>query len=533
MNKGMQISAGCLALAASLLLAGLPASATGSRQSERIEISFGYWDIDTMASSQNPDGLTAFLEEKFGFAADAVSFNWNSYQQQYKILATAGDLPDVFTTVFLSSSDADNTAAFNQMVENGSIRPIPEDLSEYPNLEALLERFEGLRGSDGHRYAIPHPVFEEPILSSSDAAMLVRRDWMENLGLENPESIEDFIRLAAAFANEDPDGNGLDDTAGYNVNSLNALGKWVILGIAPECNVYSWIEADDGTFFPSWLTEEFHDVVSVYRTLYETGGLDPAFCTKNPAAVVDDFVSGRLGALEFKSSVNALAELEGLWNAKNTAPFAECVDVLPIFPAADGKRYSNSSNSFWSETYISSSVTDEQLSIILSLMDYLLSEEGSALYTFGIPEEDYTVGKNGVLVSLLESEASSSHFESLRGKYPSLELWMNLANTGWGRDSFEISQENCFLYGDAAASLAKKALDDCAQNTIQVSRPYDFLTFPKEHASFDADAFDAFIQCIIGTEEPLEMWEAALAQFYDQGLAGYITRQNILYKQSR
>ena len=532
MKKRIRTSIGCLALTASVLLTGFSVSAADSRENGSPEITFGYWDIDAMASSTNPDGLTAFLEEKFGFTANAISFNWNSYQQQYKILATAGDLPDVFTTVFLSSSDADNTAAFNQMVESGAIRPIPEDLSEYPNLEALLERFEGLRGNDGRRYAIPHPVFEEPILSSSDAAMLVRRDWMENLGLENPESIEDFISLAAAFANEDPDGNGLDDTAGYNVNSLSALGKWVILGIAPECNVYSWIEADDGTFFPSWLTEEFRDVVSAYRTLYETGGLDPAFCTKNPAAVVDDFVSGRLGALEFKSSVNALAELEGLWNEKNTESFADCVDVLPIFPAQDGNRYSNSSNTFWSETYISASVTDEQLSIILSLMDYLLSEEGSALYTFGIPEEDYTVEEDGTLVSYLDSENGSPHFESLREKYPSVELWMNLANKGWGRESFEVSQENCFLYGEAAATLSKKALDDCSQNTIQVSRPYDFLTFPKEHASFDADAFDAFIQCIIGTEDPLEMWDDAVTELYDQGLADYITQQNLLYEQS-
>ena len=45
--------------------------------------------------------------------------------------------------------------------------------------------------------------------------------------------------------------------------------------------------------------------------------------------------------------------------------------------------------------YISSSVTDEQLAIILSLMDYLLSDEGNGLYTLGIPGEDYTKDENG------------------------------------------------------------------------------------------------------------------------------------------
>ncbi len=533
MKKKIRTKLGCLLLAVcSLPLSCNRLYAADMDENKKTEISFGYWDIDGMAGAQRPDGLTSYLEEKFNFTAQAKSFNWSSYKQQYQIMSTTGDLPDVFTTVLLSSSDADDTATFNQMVESNAIRPLPEDLSEYPNLEALLSDYNDLRSSDGRRYAVPHPVFTEDILSSSDAALVVRRDWMENLGLENPESIEDFIALTVAFAQSDPDGNGLDDTIGYNVNSLSALGKWVILGIAPECNVYSWIESEDGSYLPSWLTEEFRDVVTIYRRLYEEGGLDPDFYAKNPSAVVDDFISGRLGALEYKSSASALSELEGLWNEKNDKPFADCVDILPIFPAEDGNRYSNSSNRFWSETYISSSVTDEQLAIILSLMDYLLSDEGNGLYTLGIPGEDYTKDENGTLVTLLGDD-EVSHIDSLREKYPSLDLWGNLANKGWGRESFEVTETNCFLYGDAAASLTKKALKDCEKNTIQVSRPYDFLTFPKEHASFDANAFDAFIQCIIGTGDALEMWDAALDEMYEQGLSQYIKEQNRLYQQTK
>ena len=74
--------------------------------------------------------------------------------------------------------------------------------------------------------------------------------------------------MTIAFAKNDPDGNGIDDTLGYNVNSINALGKWVILGIAPECNVYSWTE-NNGFYVPSWSTDAFKQVVKDYRLLYE------------------------------------------------------------------------------------------------------------------------------------------------------------------------------------------------------------------------------------------------------------------------
>ena len=157
--------------------------------------------------------------------------------------------------------------------------------------------------------------------------MIVRRDWMDNLGLQDPENLDEFVALMAAFANNDPDGNGFDDTIGYNVNFLNALGKWVILGIAPECNVYTWVE-EDGRFVPSWTTEAFRDVVSTYSLLYSTGGLDPEFYSKSPNNVMEDFASGKLGALEYKSSPNALLELKDKWDKLNDLPFEDCVDIL-------------------------------------------------------------------------------------------------------------------------------------------------------------------------------------------------------------
>ena len=114
----------------------------------------------------------------------------------------------------------------------------------------------------------------------------------------------------------------------------------MILGIAPECNVYSWTE-NNGFYIPSWSTDAFKQVVKDYRLLYEEGGLDPDFYTKSPSAVMDDFAAGRLGALEYKSSPPSLMELKNRWDALNDKSFEDCVDVLPVFPAQDGIRYRN------------------------------------------------------------------------------------------------------------------------------------------------------------------------------------------------
>ena len=101
-------------------------------------------------------------------------------------------------------------------------------------------------------------------------------------------------------------------------------------GHLPECNVYSWI-AEDGRFVPSWATESFKDVVAAYRRLYETGGLDPEFYSKAPNTVMENFASGRLGALEYKSSPSSLMELKDKWDVMNDKPFEECGGCPPCF----------------------------------------------------------------------------------------------------------------------------------------------------------------------------------------------------------
>ncbi|WP_276952350.1 hypothetical protein [Acetatifactor muris] len=269
----------------------LPSSLQALSFEEHMDISVGYWDIDAMTKTTQPDGMTQYIEELFNITLHPMSVTWTNYKERYQFLSFTNSLPDMFATITLSSTDNNDSATYSDLVSSGSIRSLPEDMSAYPILSGMLEAAPSIRYTDGRYYAIPRISYMDPILGAMDAAVLVRRDWMNNLGYDDPQNFEEFAELTAAFANNDPDGNGLDDTIGYNVNNRNALGKWVILGIAPECNVYSWVE-EDGRFVPSWTTDAFKDVVSAYRYLYETGGLDPAFYSKSPTTILNDFASG-------------------------------------------------------------------------------------------------------------------------------------------------------------------------------------------------------------------------------------------------
>jgi len=57
--------------------------------------------------------------------------------------------------------------------------------------------------------------FASPGAAPRNEGLLIRVDWLENLGLDIPVTIDDFLNVMRAFTFDDPDGNGRDDTWGF------------------------------------------------------------------------------------------------------------------------------------------------------------------------------------------------------------------------------------------------------------------------------------------------------------------------------
>jgi putative aldouronate transport system substrate-binding protein len=46
-------------------------------------------------------------------------------------------------------------------------------------------------------------------------AIVIRQDWLDKLGLKAPTTLDEFLNVAKAFTNNDPDGDGKNDTYGF------------------------------------------------------------------------------------------------------------------------------------------------------------------------------------------------------------------------------------------------------------------------------------------------------------------------------
>ena len=91
----------------------------------------------------------------------------------------------------------------------------------------------------------------------------LRQDWMDKLNLEAPKSLEDVEAILKAFVENDPDGNGTNDTIGM-ILSNEIYGKY---GGSPMYanNVFAAFGATPG----QWIEKDG-------QVVYGKGGVHPA-----------------------------------------------------------------------------------------------------------------------------------------------------------------------------------------------------------------------------------------------------------------
>ncbi|MFR3402444.1 MAG: hypothetical protein ACLTUL_09405 [Blautia faecis] len=99
--------------------------------------------------------MTQYIEDLFNITLEPMAVTWSNYKERYQILSATGSLPDVFATLTLSSNDNNDSATFSDFINTGVIRALPEDLTDYPRLNEVLNSVSYPRYTNGKYYAIP------------------------------------------------------------------------------------------------------------------------------------------------------------------------------------------------------------------------------------------------------------------------------------------------------------------------------------------------------------------------------------------
>lgn len=205
----------------------------------------------------NNNPMTRLAEEKLGIKMETTLLGGDAGNYDTKLrLALTGseDLPDVFPVY--------GTQMIADMIESGRVKDITEDIEKYmpDRLKEIYDQYPSTfypLMKDGKTYGLACC----PALTEGQV-MVVRQDWLDNLGLLAPTNMDEFEAVIKAFTEDDPDGNGQKDTYGFTYagDSIYNTG-WV----ADPVNLFS---AYSGKNIPGmWYEDENGDLM--YGSIHE------------------------------------------------------------------------------------------------------------------------------------------------------------------------------------------------------------------------------------------------------------------------
>src|SRR5690606_24441558 len=133
------------------------------------------------------------------------------------------------------------------------------------NYSSVFERYT----INGEIYAIPQSKYNLKVI-------WMRKDWLDNLGLEVPQTTDEFYEVLKAFTYNDPDQNGKDDTIGM----VNAKYVHDLLPLFYAFGAdYFFKEDENGQIYDGFTQPEMKDALDYIKMLMDEGVLDKEWVT--------------------------------------------------------------------------------------------------------------------------------------------------------------------------------------------------------------------------------------------------------------
>ena len=284
------------------------------------------------------------------------------YNEALNILVKDRNLPDIFLV-----SDRET---LEELVENDLIEDLTEVYKSCAS-DKIQEMYESygkeLLASgtfDGKLFALP-----ETAIDDGSQLLWLRRDWMEQLGVKEPKTLDEALSVIRAFQEnrmgaeegEDPVGLVCDPglvgtvSTSYSVDSV-----FEMFGAYPQ----QWIKNADGEIVYGSLTEETKEALGYLRELYKQGILDPDFALRAQNNIRDLVVNGKCGAFF------------GLWWTPNNPLMDEYrknkeTDWEPYYLTADAKRTVEVYSTFWDSKYVVVRKGYEHPEIVMKILSVL------------------------------------------------------------------------------------------------------------------------------------------------------------------
>lgn len=245
---------------------------------EPVTLTMFYTQPPPLAAIMDSPNDMSLLYQKFeeitNVHIDFQMVNMMDASTTFTLMIASGDYCDITNDALNYYDTAD------QAYEDG----IAVDLMEYPdsvpNFMALMEKYPQIRTDletlEGHILNMPR--IDMPIGQAAENGLLIRKDWLDDLGLDIPNSYDEMHDVLAAFKSS------------YNVTDpyimpYQVLSPWGLMSagygipaVADANNFYVDLKTDKVAL--STISDAYYDYLCMFRDWYQEGLINPNFVSQ-------------------------------------------------------------------------------------------------------------------------------------------------------------------------------------------------------------------------------------------------------------
>lgn len=218
-----------------------------------------------------------------------VRINWievpsGSHASKLILSLASNTYADAFWNFGLDSRESQLLASqgfiipLSPYMEEGWTPNFVKLLNDRPNIKSMLNQ-------NGEYYSMPgiqdykYPYGESGVLA-------VNQDWLDRLGLDVPQNLDEFKMTLKAFKEQDANGNGDPNDEipfSFTLKGNTWVYPWRLLlgswGLMDDEHTHLMVENEKIVFVPA--QEEFREAMNYYAELYKEGLLDEECYTQD------------------------------------------------------------------------------------------------------------------------------------------------------------------------------------------------------------------------------------------------------------
>ncbi len=341
-----------------------------------------YWsqldpNLATTVSSMQETEYAKELQKRTGVTVEYIHPSSSSVQEAFNIMLVSDDLPDIIEYSWTLYNGGLPAAYKNNAVTklNDYVEEYAPDYMKYINEHPEFSKL--VVSDDGDYLGIPFLRGDRSLLTSF--GLIIRQDWLDDLGLDMPETMDELYEVLKAFKEKK---NAEVPFSGH----LSSISKIGVLSGAYGINRDFFVK--DGKVVYGSVMPEYKEFLTTMNKWYNEKLIDNNFPTLDQKTINSNIVNGFSGMTAASGGSGLGLYIDTVKSKNENIKFAGA--PYPVLNKGDKPQFGQI-NGYNNGEFSAVSSSCENIPLALKFLNYGYTEEGRMFNNFGIEGVSYNM----------------------------------------------------------------------------------------------------------------------------------------------